>query len=67
MKIIYNNDKSIEFKDFNPDTKKAKIELKPLLGGGFIMSVQSGSTSEFVEFYIEKAELKEIATIINNI
>lgn len=66
MKIIYSNDKSIEFKDFNSDTEEAKIELKPLLGGDFRMSVQS-STSDFVEFYIEKAELKEIATIINNI
>lgn len=66
MKIIYNNDKSIEFKYFNSDTEGAKIELKPLLGGGFTMSVQSDSTSDFV-IYIERSELKEIATIINNI
>lgn len=66
MKTIYNNDNSIEFKDFNSDIENAKIELKPLLGRGFIMSVQSDSTSDFV-IYIEKAELKEIATIINNI
>lgn len=58
MKTIYNNDNSIEFKDFNSDIEYAKIELKPLLGSGFI--------SDFV-IYIEKAELKEIATIINNI
>lgn len=67
MKTIYNNDNSIEFKDFNSDTEDAKIELKPLLSGGFIMSIQCSSTSYFAEFSIEKAELKEIATIINNI